>query len=806
MRKTIILIFLALLLYNIPEASASDYKLWYRQPAAQWSEALPLGNGRMGVMVFGGVRTERFQLSEETMWSGKPEPKVIAPDMEQQREKIMKHLFADEMQEAGELMTKFDRTKYQGKNGIVIEGVTQQEHTFETMGNLWIFNDHPDLPEKSYYRDLDLNTAISTVKYTIDGVNYVRESFCSFPHQIAVVKIFADKPGKVGFNVLLNRPDDMTESWADLMTADSLVQPYPVKVTGVSDCEISMTGKTSNDGLDFQTNVRVIAKGGTTSVRDGRIYCSGADEAVIFIGSLTSFYAYPDMDKELSQRLNKAMSDGYDNVKQTHIDDYSSLYNTFDVTLGQTAASTLPTDMRTRRLRKEVLDPRIVSTGDYDPGFAALFWQYSRYLCISSCREGTLPASLQFWNNSLVAAWYGRFTTNVNLQENFWGVETTNLSRLHNSLFDMTFPYLPAGREVARKSYGCKGAVFPGRGVSVYGPEYIYDSWNDGGAWIGQHFWEHFLFTGDTAFLKEKAYPFMKEMAAFYLDYLREDPEGYLVTGPSHSPENSFYYKGRRECIDYGITMSRAIIHEIFTNTIAAAELLDTDSDFRAALCKAREKLIPYQIGRYGIQEWRRDYDEVAPGHRHISHLYGVYPGAEITREGAPDLYEAATRSFTRRLENGGYWTSWSCSMGIGLAARLHRNQDAHHLVKLLMKEQTLENLLTVHSKENSTYDVFSMDGNLGFIGGMSEIFLQSHAGFVELLPSLPECWTEGSIKGICARGGYVFDFAWKEGKLTELSLVSKNGGLLKLRYQDKTLELATIPGGKYRLMANLTK
>jgi hypothetical protein len=798
MKKIITSLFLVFQFCFNWNVSASEYKLWYRQPAEQWSEALPLGNGRMGVMVFGGIRTERFQLSEETLWSGKPEPKILTPDIKQQREKIMKHLFADELQEAGELMKKLDRTKYTGKDGIVIDGVTQQEHTFETMGNLWLFNDYPDFPAKFYYRDLDLNTAISSVKYTINGVNYVRESFCSFPHKIAVIRISADSAGQVSFNVLLNRPEDMNESWSDLMTAGSLVAPYPVKVAGVSDCEISMTGQASGDGLDFQTNVRVVAKGGITSVRDARIYCSGADEAVILIGSLTSFYGYPDMGEELSGRFNKAISDGFEKVKQTHIDDYSALYGGFDVTLGKSDASKLPTDMRLRRLRKEVLDPRIESHGDYDPEFAALFWQYCRYLCISSCREGTLPASLQFWNNSLVPPWYGRFTTNVNLQENFWGVETTNLSGLHSSLFDMVFPFLPAAREVARKSYGCKGGVFPGRGVSIYGPEYIYDSWNDGGAWMGQHFWEHFLFTGDTIFLKEKAYPFMKEMAIFYLDYLREDPEGYLVTGPSHSPENSFYYKGYRGGIDYGITMTCAIIHEIFTNTIAAAELLDTDLGFRNEMYAARERLMPYRIGRYGIQEWRRDYDEVTPGHRHISHLYGVYPGTEITREGTPELYEAAIRSFTRRLDNGGYWTSWSCSMGIGLAARLHQKENAHRLVKLLMKEQLMGNMFAVHSRDNSIYDVFSMDGNLGFIGGMSEIFLQSHAGFVELLPSLPDCWMEGSIKGMCARGGYILDLEWKDGKLIKVSILSKNGGLLKLKYRSQIWELWTEPGKKY--------
>lgn len=782
----------------------SEYKLWYRQPAAQWSEALPLGNGRMGVMVFGGTCTERLQLSEETMWSGKVEPKIIAPDMKQQREKILEHLFNDELHAAGKLMRKFDRTKYQEKDGIVINGVTQNEHSFETMGNLWIFNKHSDYPVVSYYRDLDLNTAISTVRYNVNGVNFLRESFCSFPHKIAVVKISTDMPGEVNFNVLLNRSDNINENWADWIAAEERIKPYPVKIVEVSNSEISMVGQTSDKGVKFQTNVRVVTKGGITSVHNGRIFCSGANEAIILIGSLTTFYGYSDMSRELAKRFDKAISDGYDKIKEDHIEDYNALYSRFDVILGSTVTSKLPTDMRMRRLCKEVLDPRIISSGDYDPEFASLFWQYCRYLCISSCREQTLPASLQFWNNSLTPAWYGRFTTNVNLQENFWGVETTNLSRLHNSLFDMVLPFLFGGREVATKSYGCKGAVFPGRGLSIYGPEYIYDSWNDGGAWIGQHFWEHFLFTGDTTFLQKRAYPFMKEMATFYLDYLRDSPEGYLVTGPSHSPENSFYYKNSNEAIDYGITMTRAIVYEIFTNTLSAAKLLNVDTEFQAEIYLARKRLMPYKIGRYGIQEWRRDYDEIMPGHRHISHLYGVYPGCEITYGSTPKLYKAAIKSFTRRLKYGGYWTSWSCSMGIGLAARLHQKVDAYNLVKLLMKEQLLENLFTVHSKENSTYDVFSMDGNLGFIGGMSEIFLQSHAGFVELLPALPDCWSEGRIKGMCARGGYIVDFEWKEGVLTNLSILSRKGEILKLKYHDKIQEIQTEPNKTYRINLNM--
>ncbi len=798
-RKISVLIFLLSTL----NLFSQDDKLWYMQPAKSWADALPLGNGSMGIMLFGGVQKERLQLNEETLWSNTPRAKRLPPDYKAQREQVMQLISQDKMKEAAELMAKLDRIpEYTGEDAIIIEGTTSVEHGYETMGNLWLFMENHDYPETEYYRDLKLATATASVKYKLGETEFERLAFTSHPAKLGVVKLSA-KNAKVSFSAMLNRPMDLKETWSDLQNQRYLKNPHPVEILKISDNEFAMKGRTSNNGLEFQVNVRIIAQDGKVYFENNRLVCKDASEVVILICPTSAYYK-KDMSSTIKDRLDSAQNKGFEALLKEHVQDYSKYFSRFSLKLDSTPASVMPTDMRMNRVRKGVMDPRLKYDGDYDPALTALLSNFSRYTFISTCRNGTLPASLQYWNPSLFADWYGRYTTNVNLQINYWGAETTNLSDLNDSLFDMLESFLPTARDVAKKSYGCNGTVFPGRGVSIYGLEYIYDSWNDGGAWLADHFWQHYLFTKDEKFLKERAYPFMKSMAEFYADFLREDENGFLVTGPSHSPENSFLYNSQRPTgIDYGITMTQAIVRELFTHTIAASEILDSDKDFRENLKTKTAKLFPYKIGRYGIQEWRRDYDEYCAGHRHQSHLYGLYPGTEITKDSTPQLYEAAQKSLTRRIENGGFWTAWSATWGVALAARLHNPEQAYYAVNRLLAKESFDNLFALHHRAN-TFEVFSMDSNLGFSGVLSEVFMQSHAGYIELLPALPSCWKNGEIKGICARGGFVLDFTWKNSKLNTLKIFSKLGGKCIVKYKDKSVSFDTAANTEYKLNSDL--
>lgn len=787
--KTVVLLLAFLSCHSL---YADAYRLWYLQPAKNWYEALPLGNGRMGAMVFGDVRTERIQLSEETLWSGNPTSKVVDPRINEVRDSVRSLLFEDRYEEAAALLHRIDRTQYEGDDGVEIVGVTCMEHRFETLCNLWIYQELPQLPYSDYQRELTLDDAVSRVSFKVGETTYLRESFCSYPEQLFVSRLTASEAAKVSFDLSLSRPVDMNESWVERQNSRSLIAPYPVKVETISSNEVCLQGTTSNNGIAFQTNIRVVIEGGEITSSNGTIRVENATSATLLVAATSAYYNYKRMDKELDKRLDRGEKLAYDKLISSHVDDYAPIYNRVQLTLDKNHCSKLPTDMRLRRLKQGVIDPRQPDKGDYDADLSALFYQYSRYLFIATTRRGTLPASLQYWNYSLSPNWYGRMTTNVNLEANFWGAETANLSDLHEPLLTMATNYLPAGEEVAAKAYKAQGAVFPGRGISIYGPEYIYDTWNDAGAWIGQHFWEHYLFTKDEVFLREQAYPYMKKMAQFYLDVLVQDPHtGYLMTGPSHSPENTFMVGDEHYSIDNGITMSRAIIAEIFRNTIRAAEQLHTDADVVAQMQATLAKLQPYQIGRYGIQEWRKDYDEVTAGHRHISHLYGLYPSAEITASGDTALYEGARRSFLRRLDNGGFWTSWSCAWGIGMAARLKDSDNAFRLTKHLIKDMTFDNLLSTHSSGGSSYDVFSMDGNLASIGAMTEMFVQSHDNdTIELLPALPSEWRNGAIRGLCARGGYRVDMVWEEGILKSAKLYSKFAGRVTVKYQEHIWEV----------------
>lgn len=774
-------------LYRTAGFPDSDERLWYKQPATTVSEALPVGNGEMGALIFGGVREERVVLNEESIWASEPEPKKLAPDFMDSRDSIMQCLFRNDMADAATRMKKLDRTIYTGDKPLIIGGTTQIEHCYETMGNASFYFDIPEEPVGAYCRSLDLKTAMASVRYEVGDNHYERTVFCSHPSDILVMRVSADSENGLSFRATFSGPEESCS---------------PADVRSVSSDEISMTGSASENGVEFQVNMRILSYGGTVLSDGGVIVCRNVKDALVLVASATSFKSGNNLEAEIRKKMDAASDEGYYALADKHVKDYKSLYDMFGVRLDKTICSFLPTDVRLRRYRNSSPDPRW-KVPDCDPALAALFCQYGRYILISTAREGTLPPILQEWTNSLKPTWYGRYTTNINLQENYWGVETTGLSALHNSLFDFVMPFVPAGRNVAELSYGCKGFVFPGRGLSVYGPEYIYDSWNDSAGWVAAHFWDHYMFTGDKDFLEKKAYPFLKGASEFYLDYLKPSPEGYLVTGPSHSPENSFIYGGRVSSIDYGVTMSNAIIRELFCNTTKACEILGKDDDFAVRLKNASNRLMPYRVGRYGIQEWRHDYDECHPGHRHVSHLYGVYPGCEIT-EADTLLSAAARRSFMRRLGNGGFWTAWSASHGIGLAARLGLSEEYFMLVHRIIADYTFDNLFTCHMREHS-YDVVSIDGNTGYAGAFTEALLQSHDGRIRILPALPQAWKNGCVYGVCARGGFRISIEWENGKMKRTEITSLCGNMCRVEYGGKTLEFPTEKGVTYILCDDMT-
>lgn len=519
----------------------------------------------------------------------------------------------------------------------------------------------------------------------------------------------------------------------------------------------------------------------------------------------TDFYT-DDLSAFAEDILDKAIDKGYDNIRKSHIADYKELYDRVEFDLG--AGNTrYPLDIRMRNIRNRVEDPRSFHGQLTDAGLIALFFNFNRYLLISTSREGTMPPGLIFWNASLYPAWYGRPTTNINQQMNFWSAEVINLPECHRPMLNMMERFMPAGKEVAEKAYLSKGAVFPGRGLAFnYNPEFIYDTWNDAGGWFGAHFYDHYQFADDIEFLEKHAYPYLKEMTLFYLDNLVEHPEyGYLVTGPSYSAETGYVVGKEKYEFANGVTLSKAIINETLKNTLNAAEKLGVDSELQNDIKKILSKLAPYKLSqRYNgaLQEWDEDYEEIISGHRHMSHLYPIYPGRDITEDDA-ELFYGSKKALMRRLDNGGGWTGWSRAWCIALAARLKEGNLAGEQIELLMRGQLFPNFFAAHKR--SGHDVFTMEANLSFPGVLAEMLLQSHNGYIELLPALPANWANGSIKGLCARGGFFVDIIWEKGVLKSTTIHSRTGKKCTLRYGDKIIEFNAIEGESYTFNHSLS-
>jgi alpha-L-fucosidase 2 len=917
----------ALIAVNI--VSAQDLKLWYKQPAVKWTEALPIGNGRIGAMVFGGVENDRIQFNEETLWSGEPrnysrpgaykyldsirqllfagkqkEAEALAENQfmglksfEAEKSKWMDEVIADKKYAAenfddsqwktmkvphwdgwetvgfetldgavwlrttfvlpdnwevtdmvadlnrirdadytyvngtligsqqnteGRKYTVSKNVLHKGKNTIAVlvvnysnkGGMYGYKDTVNHIGiypmnneaakislngqwRYWVINDNPppvgtyqadyqpfgDLNLQfantdgctNYRRELDISKAVSTTSYSLNGVAYKREYLVSAVNQALVVNLTASQKGSISFNAVLSSPH----------------RNYVVKK--LNNNTIILSVKVRTGVLKGKSYLQLVTKGGTVKVDNGKLLIDHADEATVYLTAGTTYKNYKDISADAAQPCIKALESvkgkTYAQIKSAHIHEYQKWFNTFSIALGDPSKATITTEERLTNF----------SNGN-DPSFAALYTQYGRYLLISSSRPGTKPANLQgIWNDLTNPPWGSKYTTNINAEMNYWPAELLNMSPMHEPLFAMIEELAVKGKQTAKEHYNAPGWVLHHNTDLWRGTAPInaanHGIWVTGGAWLCQHLWEHYLFTQDKAFLKNKAYPLMKEAALFFNHFLIKDPvTGYLISTPSNSPEQGGLVAGP--------TMDHQIVRNLFKNVIAAEKALSIHSDLADVLAEKVKQIAPNKIGKHGqLQEWMQDIDNPNNKHRHISHLWGMYPGNEINYDETPDMMNAAKQSLIFRGDEA---TGWSLGWKINCWARFKDAEHAFAMVKMLVSPVkggagSYPNLFDAHPP-------FQIDGNFGGAAGIGEMIVQSHTTFIDILPALPVVFANGEVKGICARGGFVLNIKWIEGKLQRLTVISKAGLPLVLRYNGKTKTIATTKNGVYQFDASLNK
>ena len=719
--------------------------LWYRQPALEWVQALPVGNGRLGGMVFGGVNLERVQLNEETIWVGHPQD-TTNPEALRYLPQVRQLLFEGRNKEA-EAMAQAH-----------LMGNPVRIKPYQPLGNLWLDFGRLDAVV-DYRRELSLDTAIASICYRAGDARYTRECFASATDQALVMRLACDKPGRVSVRLRLTREQE-TECVVD--APDRLV------LRGQLHSE-DKSGRTIA-GLRFQAILQVCPTGGSLRADQDSITVCEADALLLVLVAATD-YRGDDPDRQSRQYLEVAEK-GYSALRAAHIAEYQALFSRVTLDLGSGPNANLPTDERLGAVKQ----------GVNDPGLVSLYFQYGRYLLISSSRRGCLPANLQgLWNESLQPPWSSDYHTNVNLQMNYWPAEVTQLPECHEPLFDLIESLVESGRRTAKVHYGCRGFVVHHL-TDAWGfttpADGVWGVWPVGAAWLCAHLWEHFAFSGDVRFMRERAYPLIKEAARFILDFLVPDQEGRLVTNPSHSPENRFRKPdGAESVFTYGATMDLQIVRELLAHCIEAERILGVREGLSAEIEETLHRLAPMHISaRTGrLQEWIEDYEEVEPGQRHISHLYAVYPGCQITLRGTPELAEAAVKSLAYRLAHGGGHTGWSRAWIISLWARFEQPEQAWENLHALLARSTLENLFDTHPP-------FQIDGNLGGTAAIAEMLVQSHEREIHVLPALPTAWPEGRVGGLMARGGYVVDVEWSCGQVDRLAILPRFGGKVRIR------------------------
>lgn len=772
------------------QAEPAPLTLWYDRPAVYWEEALPVGNGRIGAMIFGGAARDHIQLNEETLWSGTPVPAESNPEFAEIRRRRQELLFQGKFRASEDFkLTPADLAALSLPAREPIPGTTTARHVAQPLGDLFLHFDHGTAREQNYRRSLDLDTAIASTTYAAGGVNYTRQVFASHPARVLAVHLTADRPGALTFAAVMDYRRDVEE---DMYRYDAELGPKVASVTtpprpswrALGGDRFAWQGRAHPDGTRFEARYLVRHRGGEVTGTAEGFRVTGADEVTILMAVGTDFRG-GDPAALAGRDLDAVAAQPFEAMRAAHVADHQALFRRVALDLGRTRAATLPTNRRIMAQMWGVQDNRANQRADRDPDLFALHFQFGRYLMIASSRPGTLPPPLQgLWNDSLLPPWFGQHTSDINVEMNYWLAETTNLAECHTALFDLVDSFQPAARATARLSYGARGQVL--HAMTNYGPKTTTGDWPDFSGWLAQHYWDHYAFGGDRVFLRDRAYPFIKDCAQFYLDTMVRDPaSGRWLTGPTYSPENRFVSPddGKPAHADLGVTMSMAIAREVFTHFLRAAEILGTDAELRAEVQARLGAMAPYAIGRDGrLQEWRTDYGETEPGHRHLSHLYPLFPGAEFTPRGTPELAEAARRALRGRLDNYSGWTGWSRAWGIALAARLSDGKLAHEQLRLQLERTTWPNLMDAHPRLGGNTACFQIDGNFGTTAAIAEMLLQSHTGEIELLPALPATWPRGSVTGLRARGGFTVDQWWRDGALHEAAITAVRDGPCTVR------------------------